>query len=123
MDRDLALQEFERATRTIIPMEDIAKHERTEVNSYCLMLKTKKRKKYLLMFKNDDDLYEWQDAICYRSMGVSNPWNLVHDVVHVGVEPAPNVESRRPHIDVLRRSKTPNLHIHCNFQYASTRCC
>ncbi|KAJ7487259.1 hypothetical protein B0H11DRAFT_2278830 [Mycena galericulata] len=74
------------APRTIISISDIAKLERTEVKSHGLILETTQGKKYLLTFKNDDDLYGWQDTIYLRSAGGSNPWNFKHNV-HVAVDP------------------------------------
>ncbi|KAJ7719341.1 hypothetical protein DFH07DRAFT_1009662, partial [Mycena maculata] len=99
-DRDLSLRESENCTsRTVIPMSDIVKLERTDIKPYCLVLETKQGKKYLLEFENDDEPYGWQDAICHRSMGVSSPWNFVHRQ-HVWVQPATGTYEVSPaHID------------------------
>ncbi|KAJ7872292.1 hypothetical protein B0H14DRAFT_2722166 [Mycena olivaceomarginata] len=68
------------APRAIIPLSDIMKLERSEHESHGLILEIRGRKTYLLSFKNDNDIYDWKDAISYRITGVGNPWNFVHKV-------------------------------------------
>ncbi|KAJ6602631.1 hypothetical protein DFH09DRAFT_1270528 [Mycena vulgaris] len=83
-----------KAPRAIIPMSDIMKLERTEIKLYCLVLKTK-HARYLLTFRSDDDLYGWQDAISYRSMGIGPPFNFQHKI-HVGVDRAKGIYTGLP---------------------------
>ncbi|KAJ7320801.1 hypothetical protein DFH08DRAFT_890228 [Mycena albidolilacea] len=75
------------APRAIIPLSDIVKLERSEHESHGLILETRGRKTYLLSFKNDNDIYDWKDAISCRTTGIGDPWNFVHKV-HVGWNPA-----------------------------------
>ncbi|KAJ7479868.1 hypothetical protein FB451DRAFT_165791 [Mycena latifolia] len=74
------------APRAVIRMSEIAKLARTDVGRYCLRLETKDNRQYLLSFQSDNDLYGWQDAICWRFTGVSAPINFVHKI-HVSVDP------------------------------------
>ena len=61
--------------------------ERIVLKPYCLLVETKD-KRFHLSFKNDDELYGWQDDIYSRSplVGVSNPTNSLHQV-SVGFDP------------------------------------
>ncbi|KAJ7655845.1 hypothetical protein DFH06DRAFT_484302 [Mycena polygramma] len=58
--------------RAVIPVSDIESLERSEFKPHGLILETQE-KKYMLRFKNDNDLYGWRDAISYRTAGVSEP--------------------------------------------------
>ncbi|KAJ7186620.1 hypothetical protein C8R46DRAFT_1057579 [Mycena filopes] len=68
-----------------ILLSDIEKLERTDRLPYGLALQTKHGQHYLLGFENDRHLYEWQDDIASRSMGVSPPYNFVHEI-HAGYD-------------------------------------
>jgi len=70
-------------------LHDITNIERIDINtrSHCLVLETSLHKRYLLSFGNDDQLYNWQDAIYSRSRlaGISSPVNFVHNM-HIGID-------------------------------------
>ncbi|KIM83935.1 hypothetical protein PILCRDRAFT_68624 [Piloderma croceum F 1598] len=89
-ERTLSIHKTETATLpySVISLGDIANIERTDLKSYCLLLETKD-KRYYLAFKNDEELYGWQDDVYSRSplVGVSSPTNFVHKV-HVGFDAA-----------------------------------
>ncbi|KAJ7112921.1 hypothetical protein C8R44DRAFT_631423 [Mycena epipterygia] len=75
-----------KAPRVVIPLSEILKLERSDIKPYCLILETKDGRRYLLTFRNDSELYDWQDQISRREdMGVSSPRNFKH-IVHVGVD-------------------------------------
>ncbi|KAJ7233216.1 hypothetical protein C8J57DRAFT_1090717 [Mycena rebaudengoi] len=61
--------------QSVILLRDIAKIGRTDLKPYCLLLETQDKKRWFLSFKNDEDLYGWQDDVHSRSplMSVSNP--------------------------------------------------
>ncbi|KAF7361147.1 Non-specific serine/threonine protein kinase [Mycena sanguinolenta] len=87
-DTHLTLHPYEsKPPEIIIPLSDITKLERTETESYSLILETRANRIYLLAFRSDDDIYDWKDAISYRITGISNPWNFKHNV-HVGRDSA-----------------------------------
>ncbi|KAJ6589240.1 hypothetical protein B0H19DRAFT_1103360 [Mycena capillaripes] len=86
-DHHLALHvSADDAPRVIIPLSDILNVDRSEFETHALILETS-RKKYLLKFKNDDDLYDWKDAISHRDESVSNPFNFIHHKVDVEWDP------------------------------------
>lgn len=72
---------------TQLKLQDISKVERTDLKPYCLLLEASDRRVHL-SFKNDEELYGWQEDVYSRSplMGVSNPTNFVHKI-HVGFDP------------------------------------
>ncbi|KAJ7078423.1 hypothetical protein B0H15DRAFT_536614 [Mycena belliarum] len=72
--------------RSSILLSDIARLERTDSVPCGLSLQTKNQRRYLLTFGTDGDLYDWQDDISCRSMGVSNPSNFVHQT-HATFDP------------------------------------
>ncbi|KAJ7159954.1 hypothetical protein C8R43DRAFT_993948 [Mycena crocata] len=72
--------------RSYILLRDVSKLERSELAPCGLTLETKDNKSYLLSFDNDSDLYAWQDDISLRSMGVSRPYNFVHEA-HATFDP------------------------------------
>ena len=61
--------------------------ERTELKPYCLLIETKD-KRFGVSFKNDEELYGWQDDIHSHSPLISfgNPTNFVHQG-RVGFDP------------------------------------
>ncbi|KAJ7655853.1 hypothetical protein DFH06DRAFT_1201040 [Mycena polygramma] len=65
--------------RCCILLADIDKLERTEHVPYGLTLQTKDGRRYLLIFENDSDLYEWKDDISLRYRSVGAPYNFVHE--------------------------------------------
>ncbi|KAJ6472717.1 hypothetical protein C8R47DRAFT_1221730 [Mycena vitilis] len=65
--------------RSCILLTDIDKLERTEHVPYGLTLLTKNGRRYLLIFENDSDLYEWKDDISLRYRAVGAPYNFVHE--------------------------------------------
>ncbi|KAJ7769332.1 hypothetical protein B0H16DRAFT_254005 [Mycena metata] len=69
-----------------ILLSDIVKVQRTDRLPYGLSLQTKQGRRHLLSFDNDSHLYEWQDDITSHFMGVSPPYNFVHQV-HAGLDP------------------------------------
>ncbi|KAJ7641312.1 hypothetical protein FB45DRAFT_899921 [Roridomyces roridus] len=72
------------STCNTILLSDIVKLDRAESGAPILVLETIQGKRYLLRFKCDDDLYDWQDDIYLRITPVSQPWNFRHNVhVHV----------------------------------------
>ncbi|KAJ7938214.1 kinase-like domain-containing protein [Mycena leptocephala] len=75
----------------LISLHDIVNIERTDLKPYCLLLETQERKRFLFSFKNDTELYGWQDDIYSRSplIGVGNPTNFIHRV-HVAYDPVKN---------------------------------
>ncbi|KAJ7655843.1 hypothetical protein DFH06DRAFT_1201013 [Mycena polygramma] len=84
-DKELTLHvSSNKAPRAVIPMCDIRSLERSELQPHALILETE-GKKYMLRFKNDNDLYGWKDAISYHTTGVSepDPRSFCHNV-HVG---------------------------------------
>ncbi|KAJ7906570.1 hypothetical protein B0H13DRAFT_710624 [Mycena leptocephala] len=68
-----------KALKASILLSDIKKLERTDRIPYGLVLQTKNGRRYLLSFESDNDLYDWQDDISARSMGVGLPYNFVHE--------------------------------------------
>jgi len=70
-----------------IPLSHISRLERVDSKPYCLLLETKDRR-YHLSFKNDEELYDWQDDVYLRSpLGEGKPFGFVHNI-HVGTDPA-----------------------------------
>ncbi|KAJ6452254.1 hypothetical protein C8R45DRAFT_85609 [Mycena sanguinolenta] len=65
--------------RSSILLADVIKLERTARLPYGLNLQTKNGRRFLLSFEKDSDLYDWQDEISRRSMGVGLPYNFVHN--------------------------------------------
>ncbi|KAJ7769333.1 hypothetical protein B0H16DRAFT_1517497 [Mycena metata] len=108
-DNHLALHESaNKAPRTMILCSDIAHVDRAECEPCSIILQTKGKAKkvYLLSFRNDADLYGWQDAISSRMTGVSNPWNFQHNV-HVALNPVDNSYIGLPHSWRLLPSTRP----------------
>ncbi|KAJ7140331.1 hypothetical protein C8R43DRAFT_1018434 [Mycena crocata] len=87
-EKQLALypSRVKEALRSYILLRDVSKLERSELAPCGLTLETKDNKSYLLSFDNDSDLYAWQDDISLRSMGVSRPYNFVHEA-HATFDP------------------------------------
>jgi len=84
--RTLTIYKSRRANVGIaIKLRDITSIERVHTRTHCLVIETSLRKRYLLSFNSDDELYSWQDAIYSRSSlaGISNPVDFVHNI-HVG---------------------------------------
>ncbi|KAF8137840.1 hypothetical protein K438DRAFT_734074 [Mycena galopus ATCC 62051] len=75
-----------KAPRSSISLANIEKLERTNRVPCGLTLQTKNGRRYLLSFEKDSDLYDWQDEICRRSMGVGLPHNFVHKT-HCSFDP------------------------------------
>jgi len=71
----------------VLNLRDITKVDRADLRSHCLLLEFKPQKQYFLSFKDDDQLYNWQDTLYSRSplAGISSPYNFVHHV-HVGFD-------------------------------------
>jgi len=86
--RTLTIYKSKRSTVGIpIKLHDITKVDRAEARAHCLHVETCDEKRYLLSFKNDDQLHSWRDAIYARSRlaGISHPVNFVHHV-HIGID-------------------------------------
>ncbi|KAJ7213286.1 hypothetical protein C8J57DRAFT_1397796 [Mycena rebaudengoi] len=73
--------------RVVISLRDVTSVERTEDNHHDLILEIRGPKRYLLKFKNDNELYDWKDDISRYSVGldVTLPRMFVHRV-HVGFD-------------------------------------
>jgi hypothetical protein len=74
-----------------IPLSHISKVERVDSKPFCLLLEVKcdtKKQRFYISFKNDGELYDWQDDVYSRCplVGGSNPSGFVHNV-HVGFDP------------------------------------
>ncbi|KAG8908959.1 Protein kinase [Tulasnella sp. 403] len=87
-DQTLTFHKNETAPQSnVLHLNNISNVERIDLKPYCLLLEAKDRRTHL-SFRNDEELYGWQDDIYARSplMGVSNPTNFVHKI-HVGFDP------------------------------------
>ncbi|KAF8879949.1 hypothetical protein BD779DRAFT_1550466 [Infundibulicybe gibba] len=73
--------------RIRVSLHDVTKVERTDIGQCCLLLETPKRR-YLLSFKTDSELYDWLDGIYMRGpgLGIGQPTFFAHHV-HVGIDP------------------------------------
>ncbi|KAJ6542586.1 kinase-like domain-containing protein [Mycena capillaripes] len=69
-------------------LHDIVHIERTDLKPCCLLIETQDQRHYFLSFKNDEELYEWQDDIYSRAplLGFSKPTNFLHRM-HVLYDP------------------------------------
>jgi len=72
-----------------INLHSITAISRSDVEMHCLLVETNmERKKLMITFESDKDLYDWQDAIYLHSSlsGIGYPQDLVHRV-HVQFNP------------------------------------
>lgn len=88
-----------------IPLTHISKVERVDLKPFCLLVEVKlntRKRQLFLSFKDDGELYDWQDDVYSRCplVGGSNPSDFVHKV-HVGFDSETGAFSVRPIIVFL----------------------
>lgn len=89
--------------QSVVKLGEVTNVERVNARNCCLLVEHNERRLFL-SFKNDEEVYGWQEDIYSRSplMGVSNPTNFVHKV-HVGFDPITGAFTVR----ILRQAPHP----------------